>query len=105
MLFLCVPHHLAGVAFKASSISINLYCVGTLSSNFDKKVSKGYRPSKVGKLLTIVQIQGTYLVNLAHILVENSYILFYQFSSASSKSDEHALSLHQLRCPSIIGLI
>jgi hypothetical protein len=57
MLFLCVPHHLVGVSFKASSISNNLCCVGTLSSKSDKKVSKGFRPSKVGKLLTVVLIQ------------------------------------------------
>jgi hypothetical protein len=70
MLFLCVPHHLVGVSFKASSIANNLCCVDTLSLNFDKKVSKGFRPSKVGKLLTIVPIQQTSLVNLAHLLVD-----------------------------------
>jgi hypothetical protein len=105
MLFLCVPHHIVGVSFKASSIANNLCCVGTLSSNSDKKVSKGFKPSKVGKLLTVVPIQRTSLVNLAHILVDTSYILFCQFSSASSESDEHALSLRQLRFPSFIGLM
>jgi hypothetical protein len=105
MLFLCVPHHLAGVSFKASSISNNLYCVGTLASNSNKKDSKGFRPLKVGKLLTVVPIQRTSLVNLAHLLVDTSYIFFFQFSSASSESDEHALSLCQLRFPSIVGLI
>jgi hypothetical protein len=104
MLFLCVPHHLASVSFKASSISNNLYCDDTLSSKYDKKVSKGFRPSKVGKLLTVVSIQRTSLVNLAHLLVDTSYILLYQLSSASSKSDEHALSLRQLRCPLTIGI-
>jgi hypothetical protein len=56
MLFLCVPHRLVGVSFKASSIVNNIFCVGTLASNSDKNVSKGFRPSKVGKLLTIVLI-------------------------------------------------
>jgi hypothetical protein len=56
MLCLCVPHHLAGVDFKASSIANNLCFIGILSSKSDKKVSKGFRPSKVGKLLTIVPI-------------------------------------------------
>jgi hypothetical protein len=105
MLFLCVPHHVVGVAFKASSIANNRCCVGTLSSNYDKKVSKGFRPSNVGKLLTVVSIQCTSLVNIAHILVDTSYILFCQFSSASSESDEHALSLHQLKFPSVVGLM
>jgi hypothetical protein len=105
MLFLCVPHHLDGVALKASSIAKNHCCIGTLSSKSDKKVSKGFRPSKVGKLLTVVPIQRTSLVNLAHLLIYTSYILLYQFSSASSESDEHALSLRQIRFPSVVGLM
>jgi hypothetical protein len=93
MFFLCVPHHLVGVAFKASSIANKHFCIGTLSSKSDKKVSDGFRPSKVGKLLTVVSIQRTSPVNIAHLLVDTSYILFFQFSSASFESDEHALSL------------
>jgi hypothetical protein len=102
---LYIPHHLAGVVFRASSIVNNLYCVGTLVSKSDRKVSKGFRPSNVGKVLTIVSIQRTSLVNLAHLLVDTSYIWFFQFSNASSESDEHALSLHQLRFPSAEGLM
>jgi hypothetical protein len=94
MLLLCAPHHLAGVSLRASSIANSLCCIGTLSSKSDKKVSKGFRPSKVGKLLTVVPIQRTSLVSLAHLLVDNSYILFCQFSSSYSESDEHTLSLH-----------
>jgi hypothetical protein len=105
MLFLCVTHHLVGVAFKASSISNNRFCIGTLSSKSDKKVSKGFRTSKVGKLLIVVSIQRTSLINIAHLLVDTSYILFCQFSSASSESDEHAFSLRQLKFPSAIGLM
>jgi hypothetical protein len=105
MLFLCVPYHIAGVAFKASSITKNICCVGTLALNSDKKVSKGFRPSKVGKLLVVVPIQRTSLVNLAHLLIDTSYILFCQFSNDSFESDEHALSLRQLRFPSAIGLM
>jgi hypothetical protein len=56
MLFLCIPHHLAGVAFKASSIVNKRCCIGTLYSKSDKKVSNEFRPSKVGKLLTVVSI-------------------------------------------------
>ena len=74
--FLCVPHHLAGVAFKASSIANKCCCIGTLSSKSDKNVYKGLRPSKVGKFLTVVPIQHTSLVNIAHLLVDTSYILF-----------------------------
>jgi hypothetical protein len=33
ILLLCVPHHLAGVAFRASSMANSLCCVGTLSSS------------------------------------------------------------------------
>jgi hypothetical protein len=105
MFFLCVPHHLDGVSFKASSIAKNLYWVGTLASNYDKKVSKQFRPSKVGKLLTGVLIQRTSLVTIAHLLVDTSYILFCQFSIDSSEYDEHALSLHQLRFPSAVALM
>jgi hypothetical protein len=105
MLLLCDPYHLAGVDFRASSIANSLCCIGTLSSKSDKKVSKGFRPSKVGKLLTIVLIQRTSLVSLAHLLVDTSYILFCQFPSASSESDEHALSLLQLKFPSVVGLM
>jgi hypothetical protein len=94
ILLLCVPHHLIGVDFMASSIANNLCCVGTLVSNSDKKFSKGFSPSNVGRLLTIVPIQRTSLVSLAHLLVYTSYIWFCQFSSASSKSDEHVLALH-----------
>jgi hypothetical protein len=105
ILLLCVPHHLVGVAFRPSSISNNLCFIGTLVSKSDRKAYKGFRPSNVGKLLTVVLIQQNYLVNLAHIMVDTSYIWFCQFSSASSKFDEHALSLHQLRFPSTVGLI
>jgi hypothetical protein len=105
ILLLCVPHHLVGVAFRASSIAKNLCCVGTLASKSDRKASKGFRPSNVGKLLTVVPIQRTSLVNLAHLLVDTSYIWFFQFSSASYESDEHALSLLHLRFPSAVGLM
>jgi hypothetical protein len=105
MFFLCVPHHLFGVSFRASSITNNLCCIGTLSSKSDKKAYKGFRTSKEDKLLIVVLIQRTSLVNLAHLLVDTSYILFYQFSNASSEYDEHVLSLHQLRFPSAIGLM
>jgi hypothetical protein len=101
----CVPHHLLGVDFMASSISNSLCCLGTLVLNSDKKLSREFSPSNVGRLLTIVSIQRTSLVSLAHLLVDTSYIWFYQFSSASSESDEHALSLHQLKFPSVVGLI
>jgi hypothetical protein len=84
MLFLCVPHHLVGVSFKASSISKKFCCIGTLSSKSNKKVSNRFRPSKVGKLLIVVSIHHTSLDNLAHLLIDTSYILFCQFSSASS---------------------
>jgi hypothetical protein len=105
ILLLCVPYHLSGVAFMTSSIANNLCCVGTLVSNSDKKFSKGFSPSNVGRVLTIVPIQRTSLVSLAHILVDTSYIWFCQFSSASSESDEHVLSLLQLRFLSVVGLI
>jgi hypothetical protein len=105
MLLFCAPHHIFGVAFKASSIANNLCCLGTLSSKSDKKFSKGFRPSKVGKLLTVVPIERTSLVSLAHLLVDTSYILLCQFPSASSKSDEHVLSLRQLKFPSAVELM
>jgi hypothetical protein len=105
MFFLCVPHHLAGVAFKASYSANILCCTGTSLSNSTRNFSKLIKASNVGILLTYVPIQRTTLVNLAHLRVETSYIMFYQFSNASSKSDEHALSLHQLRFPSVVGLI
>jgi hypothetical protein len=88
-----------------SSITNKNCCVGTLSSNSDKKVSKGFRPSKVAKLLIVVPIQHTSLVNIAHLLVDTLYILFFQFSSAYSESDEHVLSLLQLKFPSAVGLM
>ena len=105
ILLLCIPRHPVGVDFKASSITKNLCCIGTLSSKSDKKVSKGFKPSKVGKLLIVVPIQQSSLVNLAHLLVDTSYILFCQFSSASSESNEHVLSLHQHKFPSAMGLM
>jgi hypothetical protein len=105
MLFLCVPHHLVGVDFKASSIANNRCCIGTLCSKSDKKVSKGFIPSNVGKLLTVVSIQCTSLVNLAHILIDTSYIFFCQFPSASFEYNEHALPLRQLKFSSAIGLM
>jgi hypothetical protein len=76
ILILCIHHHLVGVAFKASSIENNLSCVGTLYSKSDRKDSNGFRPSNVGKLLIVVPIHRTSLVNLAHLLVETSYIWF-----------------------------
>jgi hypothetical protein len=105
ILFLWVPHHLVGVAFRASFIANNLCCVGTLASKYNRKSSKGFRPSNVGKLLTVVPIQLTSLINRAHLLVDTSYIWFCQFSSASSESDEHTLSLRQLKFPSVVGLM
>jgi hypothetical protein len=105
ILLLCVPHHIAGVAFRASSIANSLHCAGTIVSKSIKKDSKGFRPSKVGKLLVVVPIQRNSLVSRAHLLVDTSYIWFCQFSGASFESDEHTLSLHQLRFPSTVGLI
>jgi hypothetical protein len=105
ILLLCVPRHLASVAFRVSSISNNLCCISKIVSKYDRKSSKGFRPSNVGKLLTVVPIQQTSLVNLAHIMVDTSYIWFYQFTNASSESDEHTLSLCQLRFPSVVGLM
>jgi hypothetical protein len=102
---LCVPHHLSGVSFRASSIANNLFCDGTIVSKSTKKDSKGFIPSKVGKLLVVVPIQQTSLASRAHILVDTSYIWFYQFSSASSRSDEHAFSLHKIIFPSVVGLM
>jgi hypothetical protein len=93
------------VAFRASSIANILCCVGTFASKYDRKDCKGFRPLKVGKLLTVVSIQQNSLVNLAHLLVDTSYIWFYQFSSASFESNEHALSLFHLRFLSAIGLM
>jgi hypothetical protein len=103
MFFLCVPHHLGGVSFKSSSSANNVCFTGTTSSNSNKKVYKQFKPSNVGKLLTSVPIQRTSLVNLAHLRAENLYILLYQFSSASSEFDDHALSLLQLKFPSVVG--
>ena len=105
MFFLCVPHHLVGVAFNASSSANIFYCTGTILSNLARNVSKWFKPSNVGTLLTSVPIQRTALFNLAHHHVETSYIVFCQFPNASSKSDKHALSLHQLRFPSDVGLM
>jgi hypothetical protein len=105
MFFLCVPHHLGGVAFKASSSANNLYCTGTIHSNSNRNVSKLFKTSNVGILLTYVPIQQTTLVNLEHLRVETSYIMFCQFSNASFESDEHAISLHQIIFPFVVGLI
>jgi hypothetical protein len=49
ILLLCVTHDLDGVDFKGSSIANNICCVDTLVSKSYKKVSKGFRPSKVGR--------------------------------------------------------
>ena len=105
MFFLCVPHHVVGVAFKDSSSANNLYCTGAIPSNSTRNVSKWFKPSNFERLITFVPIQQTTLVNLAHRRVETSYIMFCQFSNASSESYEHALSLHQLRFPSVVGLM
>jgi hypothetical protein len=94
MLILCVPRHLVGVTFRASSIANNVCCVGTFASKSDRKASKGFRPSNVGKLLIVLLIQRTSLVNLAHHIVDTSYILLCQFFGASSESYEHSISLH-----------
>jgi hypothetical protein len=105
MFLLCIPHHLAGVSFMASSIANNLCYAGTLASNSDKNFSKGFSPSNVGKLIMVVPIQRTSLVSRAHLLVETSYIWSCQFSSASFESDEHMMSLCQLKFPSVVGLM
>jgi hypothetical protein len=105
ILLLWVPHHIASVAFRASFISNSLCCVGTIASKYGRKASKGFRPSNVGKLLTVVSIQQTSLVNLAHLLVDTSYIWLCQFSNAYFESDEHAFSLRQLIFPSALGLM
>jgi hypothetical protein len=74
MFLLCVPHYLVGVAFRASSMANSLCCIGTVVSKSDRKDSKGFKPSNVGKLLNVVPIQRTSLVNIAHLLVDTSYI-------------------------------
>ncbi len=103
--FLCSPHHQAGVSFRALSNANNLCGAGTTPSISTRKVSKSFNPSKIGRVLTYVPIQWTKFIYLTHFHVYTSYNLFYQFSSASSKFDEHALSLFQFKLPSVVGLI
>jgi hypothetical protein len=57
MFFLGVPHHLVGVSFKASSSANSCFCTGTISSNYDKNVSKLFKPSNVSGFITSVPIQ------------------------------------------------
>ena len=102
---LCVPHHLAGVSFNTWSKAYNRCDYVSFSSNYSKKDARLGNPSYVGSTLASAPTLRTILVILAHLRMETSCNLFYQFSRASSESDVHEITLCQLSFPSVVGLI
>jgi hypothetical protein len=103
ILFLCVAHHLAGVAFKMTSSANNLCCSGTCNSNDFINTLISVSPSYLGGSYSSVPIQHKDRFIWAHLLVDTSCILCCQFSRPTSESDAHELKLLQLSTPSIVG--
>jgi hypothetical protein len=97
--FLCVSHHIVGVAFNMTSRANNLYCLGTCNSNDFSNMSISVIPSYLGGSRSSVPIQRNDQFIRAHHLVDTSCILYYQFSGLASESDAHELILLQLSTP------
>jgi len=103
ILFMCVAHHIAGVAFKMTSNDNSLYYLGTCNSNAIINIFFSVSPSYLGGSYSYVPIQCKYWFIQEHLLVNTSCILYYQFSRQAFDFDVHELKLLQLSTPSIVG--
>jgi hypothetical protein len=101
---LCVPHHLASVAFSAKSSANSLWFSNNTSSYCVKNVSKSFSPWKLGGSLIYVPTHLTARSILEHLLVDTSCSLCFQFSNPTSESVAHEVMLCQLSTPSTVGL-
>ena len=70
-----------------------------------RKYARLSNPSYGGSSLASAPTLQTHLVILAHLLMETSCNLFFQFSRASLESDVHEFTLLQLSFPSSVGFI
>ena len=100
---LCVTHHLAGVALSSKSSASSLWFCNTSSSYCVKNVSKSFSPCKLGVSPIYMPNHLTAWSILAHLLVETSCSLCYQFSRPMSESVAHEVMLHQLSIPYAVG--
>ena len=103
MVSLCAPHHLAGVALSAKSSTNSRWFSNTLSSYCVKNVSKSFSPWKMGGSLIFVPTHISVWSSLAHLHVDTSCSLCYQFSNPVSEFVAHEVMLHQLNTPSTVG--
>ena len=94
-----------GVAFSTYSKADNRSDSMTFYSKYSKKDARLGNPSYVGIVISLAPTLQTTLVILAHLRMETSSTLFFQFSKASPESDMHELTLRQLRFPLAVGLI
>jgi hypothetical protein len=81
------------VAFSDKSSASNLWFSNTLSSYCVKKVSKSFRPWKLGGSLISMPTHLTAQSILAHILMDTSCSLCCQFSNTVSESVVHEVML------------
>ena len=92
---LCVAHQHVGLAFKASSNPNSLYESETLSSKSARNSGKSYNPLYVNNSTAFVATRRSNWVILLHFQIDTSCIWFYQFSKASSESEDVELELCQ----------
>jgi hypothetical protein len=100
---LCAPHHLECVDLSARSSANSLRFSKTSSSYCAKNVSKSFTPWKLGGSLISVPTHLTVRSIHAHILVDTSCSLCFQFSKSVSEFVAHEVMLHQLSIPSAVG--
>ena len=102
---LCIPHHLAGVAFNTNSKEYSRYDSISFASNSTRKDKKLGKPSYVVSSISSAPTHHTELVIIVHIRMDISCSRLCQFSNASPKSNMQDLTLHQLSFPSAVGFI
>jgi hypothetical protein len=100
---LCAPNHLVGVSLSVISRAKILLFYNTSSSYHVNNPSKSFTPWKLGGKIISVPTHLIARSILAHLLVETSCNICFQFCKLVSKSDMHGVVLLQLSTPFAIG--
>ena len=101
--FLCVPHHIAGVARNTHFRASKHCCSCTYLLNLFKKLSTLLNPSYIGRSLTFVAMQRSDLVIMLQLSVVTSCNRFFHRSISSYESEVQELSRSHEILSSAIG--
>jgi hypothetical protein len=100
---LCVSHYMDGVTFITTYSANNLCCSGCINSNSFTNILISFNPSHMDGSHISSPIQCKDWVRHGHHLMEDSCILYFQWSRPYSEFDSHELMLLQLGLPPAVG--